>query len=275
MCDNGWITNPENGKYAEIKAITVRRWIENTDHASTAWDDTAGHKRLTCQFPRSCSDRTGILSISAPKDLLGINLLDQEAVRARKQLFGACYVHTLADIEKPGRNLLWRWTVKDVPNGEIWKLIEPVTYGVSGSHVLPAGESRVIDSFSNDRFEKGVVELFDVSKDPDEEKNVATANPAVVKHLQHDLNEWWQPQTASVAVEPVATAPKKLRVLPVKARRKSSDLSSLEIGEDPHSMVFHQVPGTQRPGVKDNIKWRVQLPGLAQRHRQYGETKLC
>ena len=34
-------------------------------------------------------------------------------------------------------------------------------------------ESRVIDQVSKDCFEQGVVELFDVAVDPDEEKNVA------------------------------------------------------------------------------------------------------
>ena len=39
------------------------------------------------------------------------------------------------------------------------------------------GESRVIDHVSKDCFEQGIVELFDITDDPDEEKNVATANP--------------------------------------------------------------------------------------------------
>ena len=264
VCDNGWITNPENGKYAGKSKrspydgglrtpIMLRQPGTITPGTS---DSLASSLDLVPTVLASCQ-------IQAPKDLPGINLLDEEAVRARKQLFGACYVHTLADIEKPGRNLLWRWTVKDVPNGEVWKLIEPVTHGVSGSHVLPAGESRVIDPFSNDRFEKGVVELFDVSEDPDEEKNVATANPAVVKQLQHDLNEWWQPQTASVAVEPVAMAPKKLRVLPVKARRKSSDHSVWPNWRGPTLDGVSSGTGYATSwSQEDNIKWHVPLPGL-------------
>ena len=138
-----------------------------------------------------------------------------------------------------------------------------MTHGVSGNHVLPAGESRVIDPFSNDRFEKGIVELFDISEDPDEEKNVATANPKVVKQLQHDLNEWWQPQSASVAVEPVATATKKLRVLPVKARRKSSERSVWPNWRGPTLDGVSSGTGYATSwSQEDNIKWRVPLPGL-------------
>ena len=106
-------------------------------------------------------------------------------------------------------------------------------------------------------------QLFDVAVDPDEEKNVATAHADVVKHLQHDLNEWWQPQSASVAVEPVATAPKKLRVLPVKARRKSSDLSVWPNWRGPTLDGVSSGTGYATSwSQEDNIKWRVQLPGL-------------
>ena len=263
VCDNGWITNPENGRYAGKSKrspydgglrtpIMLRQ--PGTIQPGTS-DSLASSLDLVPTVLASCQ-------ISAPKDLPGINLLDQEAVRARKQLFGACYVHTLADIEKPGRNLLWRWTVKDVPNGEIWKLIEPATYGAPGSHSLPKGETN-IDAISREAFEKGEVQLFDVAVDPDEEKNVAAANPDVVKHLQHELNEWWQPQSASVAVEPVATAPKKIRVLPVKARRKSSDLSVWPNWRGPTLDGVSSGTGYATSwSQEDNIKWRVQLPGL-------------
>ena len=156
-----------------------------------------------------------------------------------------------------------RWTVKDVPTGEIWKLIEPATYGAPGTHVLPHGESRIIDQVSKDCFEQGIVELFDISGDPDEQNNVATTNTEVVKQLQHDLNTWWQPESPSVAVEPVASATKKLRVLPVKARRKSSDRSVWPNWRGP---TLNGVASGKGYAVSwspdDNVRWRVPLPGL-------------
>ena len=264
VCDNGWITNPENGKYAGKSKrspydgglrtpIMLRQ--PGTIAPGTS-DSLASSLDLVPTVLARCQ-------ISAPKDLPGINLLDKEVVTARKQLFGACYVHTLADIEKPGRNLLWRWTVKDVPAGEIWKLIEPATYGAPGTHVLPHGESRIIDQVSKDCFEQGIVELFDISGDPDEQNNVATTNTEVVKQLQHDLNTWWQPESPSVAVEPVASATKKLRVLPVKARRKSSDRSVWPNWRGP---TLNGVASGKGYAVSwspdDNVRWRVPLPGL-------------
>ena len=264
VCDNGWITNPENGKYAGKSKRSpydggLRTPIMLRQPGTIAPgtnDSLASSLDLVPTVLARCR-------IPVPENLPGINLLDEEAVTARKQLFGACYVHTLADIEKPGRNLLWRWTIKDVPTGGIWKLIEPATYGVSGTHVLPSGESKVIDHVSKDCFEQGIVALFDISGDPDEEKNVATANPKVVKQLQRDLNDWWQPESPSVVVEPVASASKKFRVLSVKANRKTNERA-----------VWPNWRGPTRNGVAtgsgyamswsqdDNVRWRVPLPGL-------------
>ena len=261
VCDNGWITNPENGKYAGKSKrapydgglrtpIMLRQ--PGTIQPGTS-DSLASSLDLVPTVLACCQ-------VAAPQGLPGINLLDKEAVRSRKQLFGACYVHTLADIEKPGRNLLWRWTVKDIPNGDVWKLIEPVTHGVSGTHVLPPGESRVIDHVSKDCFEQGIVELFDITDDPDEEKNVATANPKVVKQLQHDLNNWWQPQSASVVLDPVVTATKKLRVLPVKERRKSSNLSVWPNWRGPTLDGVSSGSGYATSwSQENNIRWRVPL----------------
>lgn len=264
VCDNGWITNPENGKYAgKSKRAPYDGGLRTPIMLRQPGTIQPGTSNSLASSLDLVPTVLACCQVAAPQGLPGINLLDKEAVRARKQLFGACYVHTLADIEKPGRNLLWRWTVKDIPNGDVWKLIEPVTHGVSGTHVLPPGESRVIDQVSKDCFEQGIVELFDITDDPDEEKNVATANPKVVKQLQHDLNNWWQPQSASVVIDPVVTATKKLRVLPVKERRKSSDLSVWPNWRGPTLDGVSSGSGYATSwSQENNIRWRVSLPGL-------------
>ena len=137
VCDNGWITNPENGKYAgKSKRSPYDGGLRTPIMLRQPGTIAPGTSESLASSLDLVPTVLARCQISAPKDLPGINLLDKEAVTARKQLFGACYVHTLADIEKPGRNLLWRWTVKDVPAGEIWKLIEPATYGAPGTHCI-------------------------------------------------------------------------------------------------------------------------------------------
>ena len=64
--------------------------------------------------------------VPVPAGLPGVNLLDPQAVAARRQLFGECYTHTLLDLDDPARSLMWRWTVRQ-DGDHLWKLIEPVT----------------------------------------------------------------------------------------------------------------------------------------------------
>jgi uncharacterized sulfatase len=127
--------------------------------------------------------------VAPPAGLPGVNLLDDEAVAARRQVFGECYTHTIVDLDEPARSLLWRWTVSDR-----WKLIVPVT---ADGLVPPKWEKRMVDGDSRARLGGGEVELFDVVADPDETTNVAADHADVVAGLRADLDRWWKPAQAS------------------------------------------------------------------------------
>jgi uncharacterized sulfatase len=128
--------------------------------------------------------------VTPPAGLSGVNLFDDAAVAARRQVFGECYTHTLVDLDDPAKSLLWRWTVR-----ERWKLIVPTSAGSGGA--LPGQEGRLIDRESQARYARGEVELFDLDADPDETKNLAAAHPDIVADLRTKLDAWWNP--ASVA----------------------------------------------------------------------------
>ena len=124
--------------------------------------------------------------VKPPENLPGVNLLDEAAVAARNQVFGECFTHTLVDLDDPARSLLWRWTVRDN-----WKLIVPATAGTGGP--FPAGESQLLDPATQEKYRQGEVELFDLAADPDEKKNLASAQPDVVRELRASLDAWWRP----------------------------------------------------------------------------------
>jgi len=126
--------------------------------------------------------------VPPPAGLPGLNLRDEAALAARRQVFGECFTHTLVDIDDPARSLMWRWTIRDQ-----WKLVVPATAG-GGS--APAWEGRLPDADSQARYERGDVELFDVGDDPDETKNVAAAHPQLVRELRASLDDWWDPAAA-------------------------------------------------------------------------------
>jgi arylsulfatase A-like enzyme len=121
--------------------------------------------------------------VTPPGGLPGVNLLDDAAVVARRQVFGECYTHTIVDLDDPAKSLLWRWTVRDR-----WKLIVPVA-----ARAFPAEEESLIDPESRARVARGEIELFDVEADPDETNNVAAKHPDTVAALRASLDRWWNP----------------------------------------------------------------------------------
>ena len=124
--------------------------------------------------------------VPAPAELPGVNLLDADAVAARKQLFGECYTHTLLDLDDPAASLMWRWTVRQ-DGDHLWKLIEPVT-AIAG-RPFPTWEGRSVAAEDQARYERGEIELFDVAADPGETKNLAADHPALVSDLRASLKK--------------------------------------------------------------------------------------
>jgi arylsulfatase A-like enzyme len=100
--------------------------------------------------------------VQVPRELPGLSLLASaggQGCLIRQAVFGELFVHTAVNLDKPALNLTHRW----VREGD-WKLILP---------------------------EKGPAELYNVAKDPHEEKNLAGANAERVKHLTQVIQEWW------------------------------------------------------------------------------------
>lgn len=81
----------------------------------------------------------------------------------RDALFGEVFTHTAVDISRPAANLLYRWCLQ----GD-WKLILPQAPGESP-------------------------ELYNVTADPFEAKNLAEQETARVTGLRAMINAWWTP----------------------------------------------------------------------------------
>jgi uncharacterized sulfatase len=164
VTDNGWITDPQTGKYAPrskqspydggLRTPIMIRWPAKL---SPQMNDTpVSSLDLFPTILKACG-------VPLPENLPGIDLTDSAAVKARKTLTGDCYTHSFVDQEKPASSLRWRWIIDDG-----WKLI------------VPAQQN-----------EKGDPELYQISKDPHEEHDRAAEQPDRAAALRSKLDAWW------------------------------------------------------------------------------------
>ena len=165
VTDNGWITDPESGRYAAkskqspydggLRTPIMVRWPGHVEPAQS--EALASSLDLAPTLLTAAGGKPSA-------EMGGIDLLDATARDARHSLMGECFTHDVVDLERPAASLRWRWIV----DGN-WKLI------------VPAGQHDA----------KGDVELYDLADDPREERNLAEENPQVVERLRGKLDDWW------------------------------------------------------------------------------------
>lgn len=167
VVDNGWIQDPNAQKYAP--------------KSKQSQYDGGLRSPIMVRYPGHVAPRTSdalassidiaptlLKACGLPKDqaMQGVDLLDDKAVAARKQLFGEVFTHNAVDVDDPASSVRFRWT----RSGD-WKLIVPMTSNEPGAEV----------------------ELYDLAADPTETKNLAAAEPKRVAELSQQLDAWWKP----------------------------------------------------------------------------------
>ena len=166
VTDNGWIQDPEKPRYAPkskqspyeggVRTPMMIRWpgkIQPSDSPEFAHSIDIVPTLLKA------------LEIPLPAGLPGIDLLNEQARKDRKVVFGECFTHNANDLDDPKANLRWRWAVQ----GQ-WKLIVP-----------------------NQAIERdGKNELYDLVADPLETKNLVLTHPEIERDLLSQLDAWWK-----------------------------------------------------------------------------------
>ena len=177
VTDNGWTQNPEGRAYAPrskqspyeggVRTPILLSWpgalkpVER-DEAVSSID----------LFPTILAAAGARL----PGELPGLNVLPhlRDGTRIRRAaIFGEGFAHDIADISKPEASLLYRWSIEGR-----WKLI--LTYDgevnrYTASHPRSGGGSQ----------------LFDLSRDPHEQTNVAADHPQIVARLSEKIAGWY------------------------------------------------------------------------------------
>ena len=177
VTDNGWIQNPNKNGYAPrskqspneggIRTPIIFHWPEKLKPADRP------------ELVSSIDIVPTILAAaktSSPDDLPGLNLMNNLTARTpikRDTIFGEGFAHDIADVAKPEASLLYRWAIQDD-----WKLL--LTYDGEVNRYLT----------SHPRTEKRP-QLFNLTKDPSEEKNLAGDHPEIVARLVKKIDQWY------------------------------------------------------------------------------------
>lgn len=164
VTDNGWIQSTDSPRYAAkskrspydggLRTPIMVRWPGNV--LPGRYENLASSIDLAPTILTACG-------IKPPSTLPGMDLVAVAAGKAAKRstIFGEIFEHDVADIDDPRASLLYRWTIQDQ-----WKLI------------VPAG----VNSGS---------ELYDLSTDPHETKNLAAPQSTRVEQMTRLLDDWW------------------------------------------------------------------------------------
>ena len=167
LCDNGWIQDPNSERYAPrskrspydggVRTPILLRWPKRIRH------------RISDQPVISIDLVPTILAavgLKPTSEMQGVNVLDADAVKNRRIIFGEVFTHNAVDVERPAANLQYRWAIADK-----WKLIVPHHANVPN----------------------GQIELYNLDADPFETRNLAEERPAVVTRLRQQIDRWWRP----------------------------------------------------------------------------------
>ncbi len=122
VTDNGWINRSDRSAYAPRSkrspyegGIRTPIMFRQPGRIAPKRDDTtlASSIDLAPTILKACE-------LDIPKDLPGLDLLDQQARDSRGAILGEIYSHDVVDIDNPSASLLYRWIIQDP-----WKLIVP------------------------------------------------------------------------------------------------------------------------------------------------------
>jgi uncharacterized sulfatase len=159
VCDNGWVQEPNKSTYVK----TSKRAPYDLGIRTPIMYKWKG--KITPKMDKSTITSSidmvptvlDVLGIEKPENLPGISVLNDEALKARKGIFGEVYAHDFDTIENS------------------------MFYNMA---IFPPYKIIVPDPV---RKKDEVVQLFNIEKDPFEKNNIAASNPEIVKDLTEKI----------------------------------------------------------------------------------------
>lgn len=169
VCDNGWIQEPDQpNRYApRSKRSPYEAGIRTP--LMFKWPGKIEARMDTTTLASSIDIVPTVLAacnLGPDEQLPGVNVLDRAALTARRGVFAEAFEHDIQDLDRPTQSLQYRIGI-DYP----WKILLPDTSNVQAS-----------------------IALFDLSKDPFEQNNLAGENESVTSRMKSLVDAWWSPR---------------------------------------------------------------------------------
>ena len=182
IVDNGWDQGAQG--YRGHKLTPWEQGVRTP--IMVRWPGKVTPKQDTQQLASNIDIPVTVLSaagINPPRTMEGINLMDANAIAARKNIFLEDFDHDMVAPDKPEASL----EARSIIDGD-WKLV--VTYGEEKDDAR-------LDQWAPGALVAGVF-LFNLSKDPKESENLEAKHPEIVARLKQKLDDWWDPFTPPV-----------------------------------------------------------------------------
>lgn len=163
VCDNGWVQNENEPRYTENSKRSPYDYGLRTP-IMFKWEGKIEPEFNTYSLASSLDmvpTVLGLLGMEQPDGLDGIDVFDVDALKKRETVFGEIYAHDFLTVEN---SLYYQMAISDP-----YKLI------------VPDKENKPDE----------VVQLFDLTKDPYEQTNLADENPEVVEDLTDKIKAAW------------------------------------------------------------------------------------
>ena len=161
VCDNGWVQNENDSRYNPISKRAPYDYGMRTP-IMFKWKGKIEPK-LDDQTLMSSLDMLptilDLVGIESPKELDGINVLNETERQSREAVFGEIYAHDFNTVDE---SLFYQIAIT-----EPYKLIVP--------------------NQKNKPEEK--IQLFDIYKDPFEQEDLADENPEIIMKIKEQLQE--------------------------------------------------------------------------------------
>lgn len=169
VADNGWIQDPQSPQFAPRSKRSPYEGGIRTP-ILLRWPGRIAPARYEQALVSSIDLAPTILAAAGaapPAGLPGLDLLqvcNDAGCIERDAVFGATFEHDMPDLDHPAAGLMFRWVIA----GD-WKLIVPA------------------DSAAEH------VELYNLSDDPAEHRDLSTERAETVQELTSKLDDWWRP----------------------------------------------------------------------------------